>query len=492
MAAIDIIHRVALGLKTFARSRRGNMTLLGGFLFTSASVAGVSSVEIGNAYRVRAEMQRILDAATVVAARGKDRKHGTREAQKYFYRTVEARHLPVEDVVATFVFEGEGDDDEKRRKKGYDPHIKADVSFTIKSMAMSIISQGIKTSITTEATPQKSQPVEVALVLDVSGSMGWSTSSNYAAPVGARRIDALKQAVNGMFDKIAENKSADDVYVSVIPYSTSVDLTDQYRSHSASDQYSDFSAKRRVTPAGAGQTHGDYNTIWAEERWQSFDGSRFKLDLSKPSYRDQIPTFTAYDREAYGYYTARSAPSYFQPRVSPMPLTNDHAKARALVNKLEAYGGTAGHLGMAYGLYSLTPEWGDFWGLDDGHPAKFEDDTQKVLVMMTDGLFSNVHRAPMGCRWYDYSSCYWSDIKINDGGYGFYDAYEYFQTVCKMAREKGVIVYTVGLAVGARANKELETCAGEKKRHYAASNKSELVAAFGEIAKRTGEVRIAR
>lgn len=50
-----------------------------------------------------------------------------------------------------------------------------------------------------------SRPLDIVLVLDVSGSMSWDMSDSDKT----KRIDALKDAVNAFIDKVAEKNTSD-------------------------------------------------------------------------------------------------------------------------------------------------------------------------------------------------------------------------------------------------------------------------------------------
>ena len=70
------------------------------------------------------------------------------------------------------------------------------------------------------------------------------------------------------------------------------------------------------------------------------------------------------------------------------PLTADKDKLHALANSLVASGSTAGHLGLAWGWYMISPNFGYLWPTASQPAAYGTTNLIKAVVFMTDGQFN--------------------------------------------------------------------------------------------------------
>ena len=156
------------------------------------------------------------------------------------------------------------------------------------------------------------------------------------------------------------------------------------------------------------------------------------------------------------------------PTKGIMPLTTDAQAVRDYVASFEPSGGTAAHIGAAWGLYALTPEWGDLFDHPAGDPVEWNSETDKFLVIMTDGQFNSQ-----------------KDPNMNTT-----ELYKYFQSVCTKARDNGVRIYTIGLLLDSATDAVMSECAGNTGKYFPVDNRLELRAAFGAVGGETGELRL--
>jgi hypothetical protein len=315
----------------------------------------------------------------------------------------------------------------------------------------------------------------------------------YVAPPN-RRADSLQEAVDGMFDVIYSNPQVTPA-VSVIPYSNSVDITDVF----VQNDKSKFEAANGWTMEGLGiddldasdvtyQDRSSGKGVWSVERFKSqkSDGS-YNLSLSKPA-NEEIPVLSQGEMQTwcnnhyYYYYGTRCIKvskgpdnryyigGYFKSTNGLLTMTQNAPVVRSYVKSLEPAGGTAGHLGAAWGLYSLVPSWQNFFKHDAGKPQKFDKTTEKYLVIMTDGEFNSAQKAGMS-----------SD-----------DIFQYFSSICAKARSKNITIFTVGLKVtdDTKTSLGLQNCVGTTGRYFPVESHEELKDAFIKIGRETGELRL--
>ncbi|KCZ56843.1 pilus assembly protein [Hyphomonas chukchiensis] len=161
---------------------------------------------------------------------------------------------------------------------------------------------------------------------------------------------------------------------------------------------------------------------------------------------------------------------------SPLPLTENKAKLKEYVDALHAGGGTAGHLGIAWGWYLISPSWNSIWPTAS-HPWSWEEpDTAKAIILMTDGEFNQTH-----------PSISKSSIEL---------AMEF----CDAMKEEPykVQIYTVGFQVPSSAAKTpsgatiLDYCATDAGHSFTPNNGEELTDAYRAIAQSISDLRITR
>ena len=485
-------------LRKFSKDKKGSTAIGLGLTFTMVTGATIGAIEIEQMQKTRNVMQDKLDATVLYLGQSEYKTTPQDAGEAYFRSTIEATDLELTSMAPTFVY------DEVSGK------ITGDVVFQIKGLMTGGLVAGKNLEIKAVAAPRVTGKVEIAMVLDVSGSMGWKFEDQTNAPVGQRRIDGLFEAAEGMFDVIYQNPMAVPA-VAVIPYATSVDITDLVANTDEATREAGYEGHKINTnyygnligslggldledvgmayggPTIASLTaddvtvrnHKDTMAIYAAERYkrQAANGN-YVVGLSKPNSNNQIPVYTETKsrlintnngiRKISPYWGGWYYGGYERPTMGVMPMTKDVQAVRDYVEDFTPAGGTAGHIGAAWGLYALTPAWNNTFDHPAGKPQSFDETTEKYLVIMTDGEFNSQ-----------------KDPNMDDD-----EMYKYFQSVCGKARQKGVRVFTVGLLASTKTDTELAECAGDTGKYYPADNRLQLVEAFKSIGRETGELRL--
>lgn len=163
-----------------------------------------------------------------------------------------------------------------------------------------------------------------------------------------------------------------------------------------------------------------------------------------------------------------------------MPLTSDAQALKARIETFEFEGGTAGHIGVQWSWYLLSPNWAGM--LPEPQRPMDYDNTKigKYAILMTDGLFN--------LSYFDAST----DRGVyKDGKAPPRDA---AIKLCEGMRAKGIEIYTIGFDLynrdisadsRAKAIDLLQKCASPDsggKHFFDASTGPELRAAFEKIA----------
>lgn len=202
------------------------------------------------------------------------------------------------------------------------------------------------------------------------------------------------------------------------------------------------------------------------------------------AYRDVSPATT---RVSYNY------PATSNPCLQNLvrPLSSNITTIKSQIDTLTASGSTGGHIGVAWGWYTVSPNFNSMWS-SSGAAGAYANDTLKAVVIMTDG---------------EYNSSYCSGVISQDstngsGGSNTHincdapngSAFNQTQSLCTAMKNAGVIVYTVGFQVvdDQRARDLVNGCATSRDHVYMPTSGSDLRQSFQAIGRDITALRISR
>ncbi len=185
--------------------------------------------------------------------------------------------------------------------------------------------------------------------------------------------------------------------------------------------------------------------------------------------------------------TSASGANCTAPERALLPLTTNRTDLYATVDALKPAGYTAGHIGMAWGWYTISDKWSSFWPAASQPAAKDPAKVRKVVIMMTDGAY-NTH----------YDANYASIAEDNGGNNvnaGNGKSRDQAAAICTNMKAAGVEVFTIGLELGSDnvSKAALQACASPLNatiaQHYydvtsASASQNGLVSTFSDIATR--------
>ncbi len=160
----------------------------------------------------------------------------------------------------------------------------------------------------------------------------------------------------------------------------------------------------------------------------------------------------------------------------PIPLTDDKEILNAHVSSLVAGGGTAGHIGLAWGWYLISPNWASIWPTES-EPRAYDDKTSvRAVILMTDGDFNSTH--PLAAS----------------------SSFQQAQELCDemKATDPNMTIYTVGFQVPDSVQQTwdgqtiLEYCATDASHTFDAANGEQLRQAYQEIARDIADLHLKR
>lgn len=172
------------------------------------------------------------------------------------------------------------------------------------------------------------------------------------------------------------------------------------------------------------------------------------------------------------------------------PLSSTKSTIKSNIDALVASGSTGGHVGVAWGWYTLSPNFSLF-GSATAAPYNTAD-TLKAVVIMTDGEYNSGYCNGVIAR--NSTSGSGSDtLHINcDAPNGH--PFDQTLAMCAAMKRAGVVVYTVGFKVvdDERARRMVNECATSASYVHMANSGTALSEAFRAIGRDITQLRISK
>lgn len=309
--------------------------------------------------------------------------------------------------------------------------------------------------------------VEAVLVLDVTGSMA------------GNNIAALKTAshtfIDTMFGRIS---NLEYLKIGIVPFSVSVNVGryglgltpegDSYGSvfvdHPATDSY--------VSPA-SNITYGTGSTNWR--------GCILERASPKDTNDDATPNWGMYryPRICSRYNSNGTCRTWSNNNANTnctssgiIPLTNDQVRLETAIDNLSVGGGTYIPIGTIWGWRVISPDAPFTEGVSYNDP-----DWNKFVIIMTDG-----NNEPDNTY-----SAYGANPGLTAGNLN-----TKFATICSNMKAAGVVVYTVTFQSGiTNATRDIfRQCASDTTKYFNAPTNASLQTAFRKIANELSQLHI--
>lgn len=227
----------------------------------------------------------------------------------------------------------------------------------------------------TSAANQKINNIEIALVLDVSGSMGGAKLANLKA--------AASEFVSTVLSANVDNR----VSIAIVPYNAQVNLGPVLRAkYNAIDQHGVADVNCLEIPASAYSSLSLSRT--APLRMMAYADISFGTNKTNSAI---APTDVSFALPNYANVSCKQTP------VNTVRLPSQNIAAlQAQINGLQAGGNTSIMLGMKWGVTLLDPTArpmfnefvadGAMPATLEGRPFEYDDeDSLKIVILMTDG-----------------------------------------------------------------------------------------------------------
>jgi Flp pilus assembly protein TadG len=514
--------------RVYTRDEDGALLIFGIFTFVIVLVLAGIGVDIARHETLRTELQNTLDRA-VLAAANRETSSGAREVvEDYFAKAGLTEYL--DEITVEGI--------------GFGKKVTATVTADIPTYFLRLSGVDNLELNSIGAAEQGMTELEVALVLDVSGSMNSSS-----------RLSNLSIAGRKFAETVFSNSTEGHVAVSVIPYATQVNVGPTIASQMLLNEPHDTSHCVNFTT-------DDYKTStidWASD--------------SNPKHYDQTVHFDPFYNANPNSGTILDVCST-RDGNTVLPFSTSLSEVTDKISGLYADGNTSIDVGVKWGAALLDPTSQSMTeelikkGLDEsnaGRPHDYTTATLKVMVVMTDGVnttqydmpdpyrsglsdiyvdttnnrvsfltnYSCGYRNRYTCSGYYapynenyYSAPYggWDDTRLlewpevwarfttkshanvrkdasgnsNDYNTWYYATRSYvssytknlrLQDACQAAKDKGIIIFTIGFEAPSSADSVLQTCASSTA-HYSDADGLEVADAFAAVATKITELRL--
>jgi Flp pilus assembly protein TadG len=517
-------------LGKIARDRRGTTAIMFAMMFGVMVLSAGAAVDIGRWMHAKTITSSALDAAVLAGGRKLQLEPGNEAAallaaQQYYQQNV-AQRLQLQSDSVTFAVTADG--------KALTASGSAYISTTLLNVAgidrLPVI--GEPGSVFPRAQLQVGggggSNIEVALVLDVTGSM---CNNNHGPCTDGHKMTGLKAAAKDLIDiVVADNQSQHTSRVALVPFSTRIrvapdasggaimqqltgltptwsgwyDMCVDSNGSGGSEDAGNWTCRRyesqyqtnwKIMPC---VTDRAYNATWTLEVTDDAPGAGRWLNAHGGDRR--VVSDDSSDTPAVGHLGAASTDPAWHWNYDSwggcadvananevLPLSSNKATLKSRIDGLEAFGSTGGALGTAWGWYMLSPKWNSIW-TGTSAPGAYSDLTtsqangapvlRKVAVIMSDGVYNTVRS--------------WKDQDQQEVS-------NYAKQMCTNMKAAGIEIYTVAFALdqlpaGERAVAEdtLRSCGSSVQHFYSTLTVEHMQQAFRDIALQLSALYLAK
>jgi Flp pilus assembly protein TadG len=534
MVKTKLLRRVALGLREKARLflLDREATIVVTFVIMLPMLIGCAglSMDTARSYLVRQRLGNAIDAAALSAAASEtDPDLIKQKVSDYFAANYPSRKIGLTHDLTTLV-------DTQANTITVSAYADYNTSF------MRILGiDKITVYRTTTVQRKVGANIELALVLDISGSMNnnskiselidaanslvdtvvYDDQSEYYSKIAlvpysvavnaGSYADAARGAVLGPLKSITGATRASPVVVTAAAHGFANAQTVYIKGVSGMSQINN----KQFTVAGAatdtfalsginGASYGAYGGSGTAGRLCTTPGCEYYKFTSATGSTDIFDVSPCVSERTGSYAYTDDPPSTatvgwaYLPSGNPclsnmiLPLTSDKTALHNNINALVATGSTGGQVGIAWGWYMLAPNWGYLWPAESVPAAYNTANLHKIAVIMTDGELNSPYCNGAIAKDATSGSGNTSDHVNCNATNG--DSYTQGENLCDGMKAAGIEIYTIGFEVDTYPNGKalMQYCATDAGHFYNSQNGSDLMAAFQAIAKNVSALYVSK
>ncbi len=432
-----------MAYRGFFRNNSGHVAVIFGLCLIPIMTAVGISIDYSSAISAKSKIQAGLDAAALAAGRtlqtsGKE-SEASAAAVKIFDATVDNTINAVLNVDGIDASTG-----------NIDLTGTADVPTAFLSLVgIDSITVAASTQAKLAIGGEGEKPIEVSMMLDVTGSMSGS------------KISDMKLAAKDLVQIVLQSNEIvpDKTRVALVPFSESVNIRD----------YAPQATNSASPKAKFKDNSGNFQT------WKAAKNCTTERTGSE-AFTDAAPTGK---NKTGTMYTPNGS---CNPANSLIPLTDDQSALEQAIEGFTATGYTAGHLGTAWVWYTLSPNWKNVWPKDSRPNDYNPESATKIAILMTDGEYNT-----------EYSNGVMTRHQPNGTQSPNGSSDTQADKLCENMKATGITVYTIGFALNNnKAKSTMKNCATSEEHYFLAEDGEKLREVFREIAFQIAKLRLSK
>ncbi len=479
-------------LKRFVEARKGATAIIFSVMAVPVMALAAGVVDYGTALRVKSELNNTLDAAVLAATQAYALDNSV-DTTKIINDFIAKNYTDSGKVLLSSELTVE------EPSVNADGELSAQLSVKVPTSFLTLVGFDAFDFSLGSSAMVGGQSVEVALVLDNTGSMSGS------------KLTALKDSANILIDKLMID-GADNVKVALVPFADYVNIGMANRNEPGLDIPADYTyswtpsgdhcwntwpdSTQECTPVKEWTTCYNDGVPYACEKTVSWNCTG---DRGDPVRHCEPWTQQSKDYKWFGCMGSRphdlnvrdedyatGVPGIMRTwnvcrQIAPVTrLTSDKATITAAIENMNAKRSTYIPAGLAWGWRAIS----DQAPFADGVPYS-DDSVQKVIVLMTDGENTLSVKKWGGSATINHTGDVWGhDADAISNPAKKVEADGYTAELCENIKAKGIVIHTIAFDIPAGSPVEdlMKNCAGNGGQYFDANDAGELADAFKKIA----------
>lgn len=490
MSMNKVLAGFQLLFRRFSADNKGAVAIVYGPMVIVLLLAAGVAIDYSRAYLVKKEISRALDASILAAGSMANADEDTMKAmaERYFDANLSTETKTKYDPQLVFSY------------NSATAEITASSTAVMDTYLMKLAGHDTVDVAATAVAGRALYDVEVALVLDNTGSMSGS------------KMSSLKEAATMLVDTLYEpNGSEDFVKFALVPFTGAVNVgTDKLGSGWLDEAGAGQAAQQDFGTSYTYWGISTYDGMTALDALDHFDadwkgcvrarvgtdtnenGDSVSLDVwdIAPDSSDANTLFALHIKPVHLYtnwWGGKPSDNSLRNRLEDVddecpdaeivPLTNDQDEINNQINAMNAEGWTNIPTGLMWGWRVLSSAAPFTEGADYG-----EENVRKVIVVLTDGqnnlgsYYSNKTQGSYSA----YGMTAYGNLGTGYPGNALEDKLE---DVCANVKSKGILIYSITFQVSDNDTKTLmRNCASREDMYFNSPDGASLQDAFEEIA----------
>lgn len=503
---------------------RGNVAVVAALAMGPICVAGLGAMDLARVTSAKSQLQDALDAAALAAARTNATTPEELKAagDRYLKQNLKALSSDFALASSTFTF-------------GESGQVIASATLRVTPFVAGLVTGGAMDVGASAEVVRADQKVEIALVLDTTGSMTEGTKL-------ADMKKAAKSFITFMEGVAAKAVEPDAIKISLVPFANTVRVDESaYRYSMWVDQSGTSPINNEIFTTSSGNQFANrfslfsaLGTGWGgcmEMRQAPYDvqdtpptsgatlytpyfapdepdsqtsgyGRDYQNDYvpdntSSTNWRVRQGMINKYGGKKKGGMSTGFGPNKGCGVSKMMRLTTNYSSLRTAIDALSASGNTNIPIGMSWGWNTLAPHA----PFADGVPYN-EKGHKKVLVLMTDGENTMDQRDTPNDGNYAGTGYIWQGRVLKANGAPLQQGATSAERtaaldsrlalVCENMKAKGIEIYTIRVEVDTGSSALLKTCATADDYYYDVKSSSTLTTVFESIAGQIAALHLSR